>query len=166
MGETEDGGCGGGGGGDGASFASATAAMAEDDLELELPEVDFNGVEAWDCGESFPLESFFLAAPPSLTCVWRWTAAANPPPPPPPSLSFFLSDLTGELEPRSDRGLLEEPSGLLLLEEEESDFLEEKNLPLNTIAGSLRASCHARAREGHAFRPLDGLSSLQVDAQD
>lgn len=64
-------------------------------------------------------------------------------PPPPPAaalvvgpfgssleadLDFFLSDLLGELEPR-DRGLLLDPSGLL----EESDFLEEKNLPLNTI---------------------------------
>lgn len=39
---------------------------------------------------------------------------------------FFLSDLMGELK-REDRGLLD-PSGL-----EESDFLEEKNLPLNTI---------------------------------
>lgn len=41
-------------------------------------------------------------------------------------MPFFLSDLLGELK-REDRGLLD-PSGL-----EESDFLEEKNRPLNTI---------------------------------
>ena len=68
------------------------------------------------------------------------------------SLSFFLSDLTGELEASRDRGLLEEPSGLLVLEEEESDFLEEKNLPLNTIIArflELRTSDHARGRAGN-----------------
>lgn len=44
-------------------------------------------------------------------------------------LGFFLSDRIGELElDPKDRGLLEDPSGL-----EVSDFLEEKNLPLNTI---------------------------------
>lgn len=44
-------------------------------------------------------------------------------------LGFFLSDPIGELElDPKDRGLLEDPSGL-----EVSDFLEEKNLPLNTI---------------------------------
>lgn len=80
--------------------------------------------------------SFFFD--PSLTSVWR---LAPPIPKAPPELvvgpcgssldadlDFFLSDLIGELEPK-DRGLLLEPSGLL----EESDFLEEKNLPLNTI---------------------------------
>lgn len=43
-------------------------------------------------------------------------------------LGFFLSDLEGELE-ESDRGLLEEAASGL----EESDFLEEKNLPLKTM---------------------------------
>lgn len=44
-------------------------------------------------------------------------------------LCFFLSDRIGELELEPvDRGLLEDPLGL-----EASDFLEEKNLPLNTI---------------------------------
>lgn len=43
-------------------------------------------------------------------------------------LDFFLSDLIGELG-AGDRGLLElDPSGL-----DWYDFLEEKNLPLNTI---------------------------------
>lgn len=45
-------------------------------------------------------------------------------------MGFFLSDLEGELE-ESDRGLLEEASGL-----EVSDFFEEKNLPLKTMFGS------------------------------
>lgn len=69
------------------------------------------------------LESFFLA--PSFACVWRkverWSSLEE-------DLGFFLSDRSGELEAR-DRGELElDPSGL-----EESDFLEEKKRPLNTI---------------------------------
>lgn len=44
-------------------------------------------------------------------------------------LGFLLSDRSGELElDPKDLGLLDDPSGL-----EVSDFLEEKNLPLNTI---------------------------------
>jgi len=72
------------------------------------------------------LESFFLA--PSFACVWRkverWSSLEE-------DLGFFLSDRSGELEAR-DRGELElelDPSGL-----EESDFLEEKKRPLNTIS--------------------------------
>lgn len=49
-------------------------------------------------------------------------------------LVFFLSDRIGELELEpKDRGLLDDPSGL-----EVSDFLEEKNLPLNTIEANRR----------------------------
>lgn len=76
---------------------------------------------------SFPLASFFFI----LSGVWRLEPpkAAAEVDLESADLDFFLSDLLGELEP-SDRGLLLEPSGLL----EESDFLEEKNLPLKTIA--------------------------------
>lgn len=52
-------------------------------------------------------------------------------------LGFFLSDRIGELElDPKDRGLLDDPSGL-----EVSDFLEEKNLPLNTILKIPRDFC-------------------------
>lgn len=76
-------------------------------------------------GLSLPLTSFFLVANVEMEdgVIGELEEEVEV------DLDFFLSDRIGELDPR-DRGLLlEDPSGL-----DGSDFLDEKNRPLNTIA--------------------------------
>ena len=109
-----------------------------------------------------------LPPPKSLTWVCL-QVEANPTSPPlrcraslvaEEDLAFFLSDLSGELEP-IDRGMLEEPSGLL----EESNFLEEKNLRLNTIV-KLRSLWGPRFRQRVEAAPASKPRAAWIDIEE